>query len=73
MLAKQRIYGECVRSSASGVDVCVVAVQRGAEGLSSRDVPFGPGEGAALEGRVEGMLSCAWGVRSVARACVKQV
>ena len=61
-------------SSASGVDVCVVAVQRGAEGLSSRDVPFGPGEGAALERRVEGMQRCAWGVHSVAvqaSACIK--
>ena len=58
MLAKQMIYGECVRSSASGVDVCVVAVQRGAEGFSSRDVPFGPDEGAALDWAGKPLLSC---------------
>ena len=58
--------------------MCVYRVQRG---LSSRDVPFGPGEGAALYGGVKGIEECAWSVHSVqeyawsvhsvARACVK--
>ena len=54
--------------------MCVVAVQRGAEGLSSRDVPFGPDEGAALYGRVKGIQRCAYGLHSVAvqaSACIK--
>ena len=49
MLVKQSFSGVYVNSSASGVDVCVVAVQRGPEGLSSSHVPLGPGEGAALQ------------------------
>ena len=39
--------------------------------LSSRDVPFGPDEGAALYSGLQGIQECAWSMHSVARACVK--